>query len=363
MTISIINSVQSTWIFTLILSIAILISAKFKKDKEVFGITTTQELKGFAILAIVFAHIGYFLVNDNRFLYPLSTISGVGVDLFLFLSGMGLVLSSIKKNLTPVQFYKHRLLKLFIPFWIVLIVFLLLDFFVLKIGYSWQFITKAFFGIFQTADLYHDIDSPLWYFTLILFYYLLFPLLFSKKKPWMSAIFVYLISYAILSLNLGILSGVQYFYQLHTMAFPLGMIFAWLLLNKDKIKNIVIPDRITSIGRYLLIAGLILGIGYLSVHSEVGKGFWIEQTISNIIALLIVFLFLLKKAEFKTLSLFGLYSYEIYLFHWPLLYRYDILYKSTPAWLATSLYLIIFLGLGWILQKTAKIINDKITLK
>jgi len=146
------------------------------------------------------------------------------------------------------------------------------------------------------------------------------------------------------------------------MAFPLGMIFAWLLPNIDKIKKAINPNMAVKIGRYVVIAALIFAIGYLSLHSDVGKGFWIEQSLSNIIAILFVSLFLLKKIHFNLLSLFGLYSYEIYLFHWPLLYRYDILYQSMPAWLATSLYLIVFLGLGWILQKTSKIINDKIKI-
>jgi peptidoglycan/LPS O-acetylase OafA/YrhL len=78
------------------------------------------------------------------------------------------------------------------------------------------------------------------------------------------------------------------------------------------------------------------------------------QMVSIITMLAIIFLFLLKKTEFKLLQIFGLYSYEIYLLHWPILYRYDIFYKYLPAWLATVFYLIFFLAIAWIFKKLSE---------
>src|SRR3989344_1437294 len=41
------------------------------KNKEgTLGRESTLALKGFAILAIIFSHIGYFLVADHSFLFP-----------------------------------------------------------------------------------------------------------------------------------------------------------------------------------------------------------------------------------------------------------------------------------------------------
>ena len=129
MIISIINPIQATYIFIAIFSVAILFSLRSKKNHDFFPIETTNELKGLAILLVIFGHIGYFLVDDHSFLFPLSTIAGVGVDIFLFLSGYGLVVSALKKTLTIFQFYKTRLIKLLIPLWITLGTFFLLDFF------------------------------------------------------------------------------------------------------------------------------------------------------------------------------------------------------------------------------------------
>jgi len=364
--ISINNPVLSTFIFEAILLIALLFSISKKKDEGVFPISRSQELKGLAILFILFSHIGYFLVTDHRFLFPISGISGIGVDLFLFLSGLGLTASALKNQLSIVGFWKKNLIKLFVPFWLTLFSFLLLDFFVLKIDYSTFFVTKAIFGIFTTADLYKDINSPFWYFTLILFYYLLFPVLFSKKRPWLSAIFIYATTYLILKLNLAVISGVYFFYNLHIIAFPLGITAAWLfyrvplqqgtMANKFLlwIKSIStwFNKNLSTIGHYALIIALIAFVCYFSYYFTGQK----TQYISIITMLAIVWLFSVKKIEFKLLSLFGIYSYEIYLLHWPIMYRYDFLYKFTPAWLATALYLVFFIALAWLFKKVVEFI-------
>ena len=367
MIISIANPAESTWIFTTILAIAILISSRWKKKGDFFPISTTNELKGLAILTVVFSHIGYFLTTNNSFLFPLSTISGIGVDIFLFLSGMGLTMSSIKKELPIGKFYRDRLLKLFLPLWMVLITFFTLDFLILKINYGWPYIIKSLLGFFQSASLYKDVDSPLWYFTLILFYYLLYPLVFLRKKPWLSAVIIYLAGFIILKLNPSAISSVSYFFGLHFAAFPLGIIFGWLLSDQKligRIKKYAVEKKYLSLGiRYVFIILLLGGFYYLQIHSEIGKGQGIEQLASIIGVFLLVALFWIKKTESEALSFLGKYSYEIYLLHWSILYRYDILYNHTPGWLATSSYLVLFVILGWALQKISKTISDKIISK
>src|SRR3989339_2054802 len=109
------NPVLSTDIFIAIFVIALLLTVRPKAKQEFFSATVSQELKGLAILMILFGHIGYFLAEDHRFLFPLSVSAGVGVNLFLFLSGYGLTSSALSKSLSIFQFYKKRLAKLFIP--------------------------------------------------------------------------------------------------------------------------------------------------------------------------------------------------------------------------------------------------------
>ena len=355
MMLSINNPVQSTYIFIGIFLTVLFLLIQKKKEKG-FSIPLTQELKGFAILAIIFSHIGYFLVYQHEFLYPVSIWAGVGVNIFLFLSGFGLTMSRLKKDESILQFYRKRLSKVLIPFWLVLIGFLILDYFVLGITYPLKFITHAFGGIFTTANLYTDVNSPFWYLTLLLFYYLLFPLFFSKKYPWITAILLYSITHFIIKSEPLFLENVLGLHKVHTLAFPLGIVFAWMYTQIDIFKNIfekikATPQIFKHIFYYLSLVGLIVCIAYFSLHSGVGETARIEQKISLITMFGIMLLFCIKKTEFRVLSFFGLYSYELYLLHWPIMYRYDFLYSHIPAWLATILYLLIFIGLGWILQK------------
>ena len=156
-------------------------------------------------------------------------------------------------------------------------------------------------------------------------------------------------------------------YKIHYFAFPLGVLAAWAFstTTANKVRQYLNThiDKSTSkkpkspIGgllnharHYLLMFALMITIGYLSVHSGVGQSPYKEQFVSLCTMALIILLFIVKKIEFRFLSLFGLFSYAIYLFHWPLLSRYDVLYHHMPAWLATLTWLGIFIMLGWLLS-------------
>ena len=92
------DPVRSTWIFGAILLVAVFTSAKRRTSGEAaFPRSATEELKGLAILLVVFAHIGYALVPGGRFLFPLSVGAGIGVNVFLLLAGYGLATSALAK--------------------------------------------------------------------------------------------------------------------------------------------------------------------------------------------------------------------------------------------------------------------------
>lgn len=353
MLVSISDPVFQTHIVTIVLLIALAVSLRFKKAGSV-GTDTTQELKGFAIMAILLAHVGYYLAEDTRFLFPLSVLAGVGVDLFLFLSGFGLTISALKKPLSIAQFYGRRMSKLYVPLWITLAVFFTLDFLLLGKSYSFTYLWHSFAGYFATANLYSDINSPLWYITFILILYLLFPLVFSKKWTPLSAIAIYAVLYACTLWTPRAFEGMIWVYQIHMMAFPLGMCAAWALHGRRALPEI--PNRYLSYGALAVLSVL---IGYFAIYSGVGKGHWAAEGISILTGALIIMAFLIKRFEVRLLSLFGLYSFEIYLLHWPILYRYDVLFKTLPASVAMIAYFFVFIGLGYALQKLLGVVDRK----
>lgn len=351
MLVSITDPIRETIIFGILLGIAFVLS--YPKKERFSSFAYTQELKGFAILTIVFAHIGYYLVSDTRYLFPLSILAGVGVNLFFFLSGYGLSLSQLKKNERPVHFYLRRLRKLFVPLWIVLSVLLFFDVIILHKVYGFGYALKAYLGIFTSADLYRDINAPFWYFTLILIYYLLFPLLFNRKRLWITALLFFAAIFTLVKINFPFLSGVIGLYRVHMYAFPLGILAAYTVAQYPKLlhQGKTLYRKYQQFVFLPLMFILAFGIAYFAVHSNVGGPAYLEENTSLFTMLLILLFFLMKKRESKLFSLFGLYSYEIYLFHWPLMYRYDFLFAHLPAGIANALYLGIFLLLARVLQE------------
>ena len=142
MPITITNVPEANMIVIIALIAVLLITLRKSQHTDVFPVSVTQELKGLGILTVVFAHFAYMLVTNAEFLFPLSIIAGVGVDLFLFMSGYGLSVGMLKKPMPVMEFYKRRLIKIFIPFWVALIITFAADAIFLNINYTTPFMVQ-----------------------------------------------------------------------------------------------------------------------------------------------------------------------------------------------------------------------------
>ena len=149
MRINIADPVFQTTLFIIFFALAVI--ATLKRDTKPYEMdhAHTDELKGVAILMVVFSHIGYFLFEDTRFMLPLSIAAGVGVNIFLFLSGFGLTSSELKVKKTWREFYAKRLKTIFVPMWIALIAILALDYFLIGKTYELSVVIKSFFRHFH----------------------------------------------------------------------------------------------------------------------------------------------------------------------------------------------------------------------
>jgi len=293
-------------------------------------------------LSIVFGHIGYFLLEDTTFLYPLSVMAGVGVNLFLFLSGFGLASSELKKSLSPRQFYQRRLSKIYPALWLSIALWLILDYWLSQRTYSASEILSSFLGFFPRADLDANINSVLWYVTFILGYYLIFPLTQFKKHPVVAIFVLTLLSYLVTVVSLPVNVDVQHLYKLHWLAFPLGLTFA-LVVQKILFRpNLVI--------RYFVLTVSLLVFGYTAIHSNVGADPWLEQLTSLVTTTSLILIFSVGRLNFRLFQLFGLLSYEIYLLHWPILSRYQLFWHRLSDSLAIVLYLLLFLVIGFLFR-------------
>ena len=367
MPITITNVPESNMIVIAVLIAVLFLTFRKSKHTEIFPISVTQELKGLGILTVVFAHFAYMLVTNAEFLFPLSIIAGVGVDLFLFMSGYGLSVGMLKRPMPVLDFYKRRLIKIFIPFWIALIFIFAADAIFLQINYPVPYMIQSFLGWFPTAIGFGDVNSPFWYITWMIMFYALYPIVFSTKRPWLSALIL-----AVIATLLGVYNpldmGDNWLHRLHTLAFPLGIVAAWLLMEtKDKENKLVTTlknfrnNASNSMIHYVIIVVMLAIVVYMSLHTTanhwpkltalLGKGYFVDQFTSLVIMFAFIVIFSLKKFDNKFLSIYGHYSFEVYLIHWPLIGRYDIFFSYMPAWAAVLAWLVAFILISIVLQK------------
>lgn len=345
----------------------LLVTFRRSQHTDVFPISVTNELKGLGILTVVFAHFAYMKVTNWEFLYPLSTIAGVGVDLFLFMSGYGLTVGMMKRPMKALDFYKKRVIKIFIPFWIALIILFVADAVFLDRTYDIAYMIKSALGFFPTADGFRDVNSPFWYITWMIMFYILFPILFIQKSPWLTAIILGVIATVIGTLNPFEL-GSNWLHRLHTLAFSMGILAAWFLRPKEnKEDNALVAyvknfrENGSNILRYTLMFVMFAVIVYLAQNTSgkdwptlkaiLGQSYYVEQLACLVIMMAFIVIFVIKKVDNKFLAMYGVFSYEVYLVHWPLIGRYDVFFDYFPAWAATILWLVVFILVSMILQR------------
>ncbi len=351
-------SVQNI-LFSIIFVLTILFSLR-KKDnvdtKEIITREDTTSLKGVAFLMVFLSHIGYFLFPDSNFLFPFSIFAGVGGNLFLFLSGYGLAKSYSETN--PFHFYKKRFIKLYIPLIVATIIITIVDIFSGSFV-SFSHILPGITAIVPSAQIFTDFNSPLWFLTLLFIFYLAFPILFNKKRPIQSCVLLLLFSVIVPKFLVSFLpftNGVIHLYSIHALAFPLGVVVSFLVS-----KNLFIFSRSPlwfRIISWCVSVGLFI---YLSLHAFINTPY--EELISLITMGL--FLYIILSIPLKSMFLYtlGVYSYELYLLHWPLVYRHTIFYSILPAWFATYLYIFFLLGVAFIVSYISKKAIQKITTK
>lgn len=134
-----------------------------------------NEMMGFAALWIYFFHEWKNIFESFRICRliqrVITCIGFCGVDIFLILSGIGLVFS-IRKNSTWV-FYKNRFKRLFLPYLIMNVLYAI----ALHRGFK-----EALYYFSGLRFLVENVYGMLWYLQFILFVYLLFPLYWKVFK-------------------------------------------------------------------------------------------------------------------------------------------------------------------------------------
>ncbi len=296
----------------------------------------------------------HFLFNCCNFIF------GTGyqaVHLFFFLSGFGLTLSALmseKKNglILWLGFLQKRFFRLYPSYWIVLAIYLALNFF----KYT------SFLGLIKTyikGAIFLDILPATWFVPILLQLYLLFPFLFylikkfSLKKFLLLSLLVKTISSAvIITVSLLVFNKLLGFGSgalapggialTRLFEFSLGMGIAKLFVERGCSINVFTQFRqpvFIFVGFVLECLGLFLSLKFTAINingHSIPIGLFISDAVigTGIFILSLNFVFivhiLFKKVNTVWIDQISNGTYEAYLLHGFLLGYFEIL-LITPA--------------------------------
>lgn len=150
--------------------------------------TYRTQLMGIAASMIIIGHANAYQVLMPSILSSICSHFALGVDIFLFLSGLGLYYSLSRNNLKNKSdyfpFYKKRFIRIFVPYFIIYtpycLIFILLSLY--SIGDSILCLSTLEFWLFHRGA---------WFISLIIILYLFVPFLykgFSTQYKWLTAV-------------------------------------------------------------------------------------------------------------------------------------------------------------------------------
>lgn len=127
-----------------------------------------NELMGIAAIFILICHAPGNSVMMPSFLAKLFSYGNVGVDMFLLLSGVGLFYSMEKSNKSLWYWYGKRFIRIFIPYWIITIPYLLFKVCFMAYGMDDVVLNMLTLSYWLSGD--GD-----WYISLIILLYIITP--------------------------------------------------------------------------------------------------------------------------------------------------------------------------------------------
>ena len=325
-----------------------------KKPSNFLDFSQTEQLKGLAMLFVVIGHFWYHVCNEHRiFLY----MGDYAVTLFLLLSGYGLMSSNMLHKVNLREFVRKRLIKIFIPYWLVTIGIILADYILLQRQSPPRELILTFSGINMPETLQH-FEYARWFITLLLLYYLAFFFCAKLLPPTYATLSLLLLSLALILLRRSEIFPLGAGHQI--LAFPMGCLLSVIRPIKYWRKASI---------RYQTAIIILATLSMLSIYQIMGRhsdSYCIDKAFIYLESYAQPYLFclicvssisLLASTGYtsKFLNLFGYLSYEIYLIHGPLLIKYNPVlgrFEKGGVLIGILLWFGVTLGLAHTLKST-----------
>lgn len=261
------------------------------------------------------AHFFHVIIYN---VYQIKTVGQIGVDIFLFLSAVGLYYS-MEENHDPLSFYKRRIIRIMPEY--------------LLVGILWELYLHESFGS-SLANLcglsfFTKGYRGYWFFVLIFFLYLLFPFMYRMVKKYGNiVVMIPLLLMLVLNYELTNASSVIYtnieIALRRVPVFLIGLYIAPYVKQGVKVKSfLIIP---------FAMAGFLLSYRYLIHHDEIELAYRYVLGLGGsflIIILSYLHSLLEKKIDvIRVVETCGDHSMEYYLLYERLIYIFTVLIKN-----------------------------------
>ncbi|MDD3343979.1 MAG: acyltransferase [Sulfurospirillaceae bacterium] len=151
-----------------------------------FDVSITNASKGMALMLILWHHLFYEKPEMGLIVYQTALLAKVCVGIYVVLSGYGLAESIKHKALDLGAFYKRRVMKLYMNYWFIALLFIPIG--TLFMGrtlesvfgaHPYQGLFIQMLGIHMFTDVSYGYNATWWFMSLIIVLYAIFPLVFK----------------------------------------------------------------------------------------------------------------------------------------------------------------------------------------
>jgi peptidoglycan/LPS O-acetylase OafA/YrhL len=346
-------SLQNLVILLLFGLFAVLLTER--KHTQFLDRSETDQLKGAAILLAVTGHLWWHVSLHKA----MPILGDYGVSLFLVLSGFGLTLSYSGKCFDLKEFCIRRAARIFVPYWMVTLAILFIDWYLLKKLYTPIQIVGTLAGI-NVGQSLGSMDYTRWYISLLFAFYLIFAVVHRFANGIRATICIVLAGTVLATLRVFKTWPLGMAEQI--LAFPLGCMLGQFhgylgtyLCGKTLRKYLALIIIAVSMIAVLAIA---LKRGNADASGPSALVIFLKMNSILFCSALILGIHYFGNRRYASsfLVLCGSYSYEIYLLHGPLLIKYDPILRLLPTSmiaLSFMIFLAVIAGLAYGLNRAA----------
>jgi peptidoglycan/LPS O-acetylase OafA/YrhL len=305
-------------------------------------------------------------------------VSGLGfhaVGVFIILSGWTLMQSTMRRAESGAigwrVWYRARFLRLYPMYWVAHLVYLLSPFEARLEPVDDRIILSLLGLRFIDIEMnFMYLNAAWWYFSMLIQFYLIFPLLFLAARrfgPWWFLLIAcavgffarYVLLVAWPQNGLWVLGG---FAICRLPEFALGMSLAmWHTRSTARVEWLFLRGAGLVLGLILYPAALQLYHGlYEYIFVDFATGTCCMLEIVGIAGIILLF-----KEPAKLFGIVGLYSYGLYLIHQPYVIWLGLRIREQPIWaflLICAPTLAVLSTWGMLLEKTTNMLVNKLSL-